>query len=44
MSMAAAIASGAASYYALERPVRRYLNRVWGKVPDEPASATPQHA
>jgi peptidoglycan/LPS O-acetylase OafA/YrhL len=44
MSMAAAIATGATSYYVLERPVRRYLNRVWGRVPDEPASAAPQHA
>jgi peptidoglycan/LPS O-acetylase OafA/YrhL len=43
-AMMAAIVAGATSYYLLERPVRRYLNRVWGKAPDEPAAATPQHA
>lgn len=44
LAMVAAIATGALSFYLLERPVRRYLNRVWGKVPDMPASAVPRRA
>jgi peptidoglycan/LPS O-acetylase OafA/YrhL len=31
LALLAAIVAGMASFYLLERPARRYLNRVWGK-------------
>jgi peptidoglycan/LPS O-acetylase OafA/YrhL len=37
IAMMAAITTGIASFYLLERPVRRYLNRAWCKKSDVPA-------
>ncbi len=43
-AMLAAIATGAISFYLLEQPVRRHLNRVWGKSRALPDATVPTNA